>query len=117
MMACLRNQNQSVIIPGAMKDKRWFHYKDGNYYVVIENVSLPKDLANSGPGVYLTVSNSVQRITDRIVEFNDYHGQIDTFYRGDICKYGSDYYVFNSNAQQYVNEQNITNSGYWYKLP
>ncbi|WP_245570816.1 prepilin-type N-terminal cleavage/methylation domain-containing protein [Anaerovorax odorimutans] len=90
-----------------------FKYKDGNYYVVTKKYSLSKAQASTGPGGNLYNWYGSEKITGNIVTFQDNEDKY--VVRGDMCKIGSDYYVFNDGG--IVGHNPKTHPSQWYKLP
>ena len=91
-----------------------FQYDDGNYYVLTKNTQFTKDQAASGPSGVVYGWYNVQKLTGRIVTFQSGEQKSD-LKRGDLCKIGSDYYVFVDGGSYGFSPTQSPNQ--WYKIP
>ncbi|MDD4844762.1 MAG: hypothetical protein PHU31_10620, partial [Anaerotignum sp.] len=82
--------------------------------VVTKSFDLWEGFASSGPGGVVNSWYNTEKITGRIVTYEGTTERNDV-HRGDICKVGDDYYVFNDGGS--VAHSPTTLPIQWYKLP
>ncbi len=95
-----------------------FQYSDGNYYVVTKTMGLNQGQAADGPGGAAIYSWFItQKLTGNpVVTFAEGVSDM-TVTRGDLCKVGSDYYVFDDGGSVGHPPTSSEGSSQWYKLP
>ena len=99
-----------------------FEY-DGKYYVICREFKLNREQAEpgpagKGPGGQTNGWYGVTELTGKIIEMEKGAQSINGLTRGDIVKYGDDYYVFNTDGEWGCNPENDTaNPPQYYKLP
>jgi len=92
-----------------------FQHSDGNYYVITKKYYISKSQAKTGPGGDLYDLNISQKLTGKTVVYKTDENKKAKVSRGDICKSGDSFYVFNVISSVAVNPTN--NPSQWYKLP
>lgn len=86
---------------------------EGQYYVITRQQVVNKPQAASGPGGEVLGWYTTEKLTGNIVTFAPGEQQKNNLSRGDLCKEGNDYYVFNDGGSV----GNRPPSGQWYKIP
>lgn len=99
-----------------------FKWKDGNYYIICKEYSLNFQEWMTDPGGMALNYFVTEKLTGNIVEFNnpyDDSEQLVGLQRGDLCKIGNDYYVFNDGGDKGYSplNSNPDYSNKWYKIP
>ncbi|MEA4923083.1 MAG: prepilin-type N-terminal cleavage/methylation domain-containing protein [Eubacteriaceae bacterium] len=90
-----------------------FKYTDGEYYVVVEDISINKKQASTGPGGEVYGWYSTMKITGRIIKDWSDGSQKSDLARGDMVLSGGNYYVFIDGGRWGY----APPSRQWYRLP